>query len=85
MLRNLPIQFIIPAFPFKSRNTESKVLGVLPDKGEELALLTLNSFIDKVTPIYPKGAHLTIISDGRVFADDLDVKYENVSKYNAEL
>ena len=35
VLESEPIQMALPAFPFKSPNKKIKVLGRLPDKGEE--------------------------------------------------
>lgn len=57
----------LPAFPFKSPNTQSKVLGRLPDKGEEFAMAHLNGLCLAVKDIYPPGAKLTIVSDGLVY------------------
>jgi len=39
----------------------------LPDLGEELALARLNSLCKDIEQIYPKGAELTIATDGLVF------------------
>lgn len=54
----------LPAFPFKSANKVSKVLGSLPDKAEELALDRLNSMCVRIATLYPPGAKVTIVSDG---------------------
>ena len=62
-----PIRMCLPAFPFKSPNTQSKVLGRLPDKAEEFALAHLNGLCAAIGDIYPPGAELTIISDGLVY------------------
>lgn len=61
----------LPAFPFKSPNTQSKVLGKLPDKGEEFALAHLNGLCLAVKDIYEPGAELVIISDGLVYNGEL--------------
>lgn len=61
------IPMCLPAFPFKSPNKSSKVLGNLPDRAEELALAHLNGLCEAVRDIYPPGARLTIISDGLVY------------------
>ncbi|GMG02586.1 unnamed protein product [Aspergillus oryzae] len=61
------IQLILPAFPFKSPNRKNKVLGTLPDKGEETALSHLNGLCAAITDIYEPGAILTIASDGLVY------------------
>lgn len=61
------INMCLPAFPFKSPNSTTKVLGYLPDKSEEVALANLNGLCDAIKNIYPPGAELTIISDGLVY------------------
>jgi hypothetical protein len=65
---NLQLQFCLPAFPCKSSNPD-KVLGVYPDKGEEIALRRLHGFVQKIERIYPPGAKILIVSDGHVFSD----------------
>lgn len=62
-----PILMCLPAFPFKSPNTSSKVLGTLPDKAEEFALAHLNGLCSAIKDIYNPGARLMIISDGLVY------------------
>lgn len=62
-----PIRMCLPAFPFKSPNASSKVLGVLPDKAEEFALAHLNGLCAAIAHIYKPGARLMIISDGLVY------------------
>lgn len=65
--RSEPILMCLPAFPFKSPNASSKVLGVLPDKAEEFALAHLNGLCAAISHIYKPGASLRIISDGLVY------------------
>ncbi|KAJ5451648.1 Pyoverdine biosynthesis [Penicillium cf. griseofulvum] len=43
-----PIRMVLPAFPFKSPNASSKVLGNMPDFGEELALAHLNGLCQNI-------------------------------------
>lgn len=62
-----PILMCLPAFPFKSPNASSKVLGTLPDKAEEFALAHLNGLCAAIAHIYNPGARLMIISDGLVY------------------
>lgn len=61
------VEMCLPAFPFKSANKTYKVLGLLPDKADELALERLNSICERIKNIYPPGAVITIISDGLVY------------------
>lgn len=66
--KQAPISLTLPAFPFKSPNTEDKVLGVLPDKAEEVSLKHLQAFCDNIKDTYSPGAELTIVSDGIVYS-----------------
>ena len=61
------VDMCLPAFPFKSANKVSKVLGFLPDKAEELALDRLNTMCIRITDVYQPGAKVTLISDGLVY------------------
>lgn len=65
--RSEPILMCLPAFPFKSPNTSSKVLGTLPDKAEDFALAHLNGLCAAISHIYQHGARLCIVSDGLVY------------------
>lgn len=62
-----PIPLVLPAFPFKSPNSMDKVLGVLPDKAEEVSLYVLQGLCDKIGRVYKHGARLVIVSDGIVY------------------
>lgn len=64
---NQPILMCLPAFPFKSPNTRTKVLGRLPDKAEEFALAHLDGLCAAIKHEYAPGAQLMIISDGLVY------------------
>jgi pyoverdine/dityrosine biosynthesis protein Dit1/AcrR family transcriptional regulator len=79
--QGLPVQMILPAFPAKSPNRQ-KVLGELPDLGEEIALTFLQSLCDDIRQVYPPGAELIICADGRIFADLVQVSDAQVSAYN---
>jgi pyoverdine/dityrosine biosynthesis protein Dit1/AcrR family transcriptional regulator len=79
-----PVHLILPAFPAKSPNRQ-KVLGALPDLGEEIALTFLQSLCDDIRQVYPPGARLSICADGRVFADLVQVSDAEVSAYNDAL
>jgi hypothetical protein len=62
-----PIHMVLPAFPFKSANKVTKVLGPLPDKGEEEALRLLDGLCEEIRQIYSAGARICIVSDGLVY------------------
>ncbi|KAF2195908.1 putative pyoverdine/dityrosine biosynthesis protein [Zopfia rhizophila CBS 207.26] len=80
-----PVRMILPAFPMKSPNRKDKVLGRLPDFGEELALLHLNGLCDNIRDIYEPGAELLIQSDGLVYNDILGVSDADVWDYGESL
>ena len=79
--RRQPVHLILPAFPAKSPN-QRKVLGTLPDLGEEIALTTLQTLCHDIRQVYAPGARISICADGRVFADLVQVSDEDVSAYN---
>ncbi|GAB3638680.1 hypothetical protein GCM10027422_42700 [Hymenobacter arcticus] len=79
-----PIHLILPAFPAKSPNPH-KVLGKLPDLGEEIALTFLQSLCNDIRQVYAPGARISICADGRVFADLVQVSDAEVSAYNEVL
>ncbi|KAH8883577.1 putative pyoverdine/dityrosine biosynthesis protein [Thozetella sp. PMI_491] len=79
------IQMCLPAFPFKSPNSVSKVLGRLPDMAEEFALAHLNGLCAGIQDIYPPGAKLMLISDGLVYNDLLGVPDKDVWAYGEAL
>ncbi|KAF2127515.1 hypothetical protein P153DRAFT_424165 [Dothidotthia symphoricarpi CBS 119687] len=82
---NKPVCMFLPAFPFKSPNTEVKVLRGLPDKAEDLALAHLNGMCAAAQEIYDPGARLVIVSDGLVYNDLLEVPDHVVWEYGQEL
>jgi len=65
--KDAPIRMVLPAFPFKSPNRKGKVLGALPDLGEEIALASLQGFCNGIGQVYQHGAEITIASDGLVY------------------
>jgi hypothetical protein len=69
--RQEPIRMILPAFPFKSPNARDKVLGNMPDFGEELALSHLNGLCQNIADVYEPGANVYISSDGLVYNGEL--------------
>jgi hypothetical protein len=61
---NSIIPMVLPAFPMKSNNHMDKVLGGLPDLGEELALARLVNLCKDIKAVYPPGAMVVIVTDG---------------------
>ena len=76
-----PINMVVPAYPFKSPNHESKVLGPDPDVGERMSLQHLNSIGARIQQIYAPGGHVTVVSDGLCYNDLLGVSDEEVFDY----
>lgn len=79
--RQEPIRMILPAFPFKSPNAHSKVLGTMPDFGEELALAHLNGLCQNIGEVYAPGADVYISSDGLVY-NGKEMTNMNVHNYS---
>ena len=67
VIKNESVPMVLPAFPFKSPNRKDKVTGLLPDLGEELALMHLNGLCESIAEIYEPGANVVITSDGLVY------------------
>ncbi|KAI0097528.1 Pyoverdine/dityrosine biosynthesis protein-domain-containing protein [Nemania sp. FL0031] len=82
---NQPVHMILPAFPFKSPNKTTKVLGVLPDAGEEMALAHLNGLAIAIQDVYAPGAKVFIVSDGLMYNDILGVSDQEVWRYGRAL
>ncbi|KAK2798374.1 hypothetical protein FQN51_007774 [Onygenales sp. PD_10] len=79
------IPMVLPAFPFKSPNKSFKVLGYLPDKGEEVALAHLNGLCKSIGEVYNKGARIDIVSDGLMYNDLLGIPDDKVWAYGQAL
>ncbi|PHH65699.1 hypothetical protein CDD81_1785 [Ophiocordyceps australis] len=82
---NEPVRLLLPAFPFKSPNRTDKVLGALPDAGEEVALMHLNGMAAAIKDVYEPGAKVHVISDGLIYNDILGVDDEQVWDYGEAL
>lgn len=78
---NIPVSFVMLGFPFKSMNYRDKVLGKLPDEGEMASMLHFKTFLDNIKAIYPPGATITIVQDGYVFNDLMEVSDGTVEAY----
>ena len=64
--RGETIEFVFPAFPFKSPSNR-KVLGPLPDLGEEILLRRLDALARAIQEDYAPGAVIRVVSDGVVY------------------
>lgn len=79
--KNDPIQFAMLGLPFKSTNTRDKVLGELPDLGEELTVKNFEQFNIDIRSAYAPGINIVVASDGYVFNDILNVNDRIVEMY----
>lgn len=77
-----PVKFSMLGYPFKSINTVDKVLGDMPDLGEQKSIENFQYFADRIRHVYNPGALISIISDGFIFSDIIGVPDETVIKYN---
>lgn len=75
-----PLHAILPAFPCKSPSP-GKVLGRLPDMAERRSLIFLDELFQDIAALHAPGASLSICSDGRVFAECLDIPDVEISAY----
>lgn len=78
---NRTIEFVMLGFPFKSTNTRDKVISNVPDLGEKMSIDTFKSFTSEINAIYATGAKISIMSDGLIFNDVLEVDGKVVEAY----
>ena len=81
--QNEAVYMVLPAFPFKSPNKKTKVLGDLPDKGEEIALQHLDGLCKAIADVYPSGAKVFIVSDGLMYNGEVQ-RYKMCDRDNAD-
>ncbi|WP_175919180.1 L-tyrosine/L-tryptophan isonitrile synthase family protein [Burkholderia pyrrocinia] len=83
--RGQPIRLTLPGFPLKSPDRRGRVLGMLPDRGEQLALGYLDAFCETVRRFYAPGCVVDLFSDGLTFFDLLDVRRADANAYHRAL
>lgn len=81
VMENKPINFVMLGFPMKSPNNRDKVLGTMPDLAEEAAFQNFADFNNKIKSIYIPGVNISIVNDGYVFSDIMEVEDRTVSLY----
>ncbi|EFQ34127.1 pyoverdine/dityrosine biosynthesis protein [Colletotrichum graminicola] len=79
------IEMVLPAFPGKSKNTAEKVLGHLPDLGEEIALARLHDLCRQIKQLYEPGAKMIIATDGACYNDILEYTEDELWEYDSVL
>ncbi|KAJ5309110.1 hypothetical protein N7508_004489 [Penicillium antarcticum] len=82
---NRTIPLVLPAFPMKSNNRMEKVLGALPDLGEELGLARLVNLCGDIKAVYPPGAIVVIVTDGICYNDLTGISDAEVWDYGSRL
>jgi pyoverdine/dityrosine biosynthesis protein Dit1 len=80
-----PIKFMLPSFPFKSNNRRDKVMGVLPDEGELLALNYFDYLMQTIENVYPYGAEFYIFIDGFLYSHIVGVSDNVAENYVSKL
>ncbi|KAF1844291.1 uncharacterized protein K460DRAFT_245726, partial [Cucurbitaria berberidis CBS 394.84] len=80
-----PVLMTLPAFPCKSANRQNKVLGHLPDLGEELGLRRLHEMASDIGKVYAPGAFINIATDGVLFSDIIGITEEDCWEYGEAL
>lgn len=83
IVANRAIPMVLPAFPMKSNNRMDKVLGTLPDLGDELGLARLANLCRDIKAVYPPGAIVVIVTDGICYNGTirLSLPYPNTDGY----
>ncbi|MED1302217.1 hypothetical protein BK704_19470 [[Bacillus thuringiensis] serovar konkukian] len=66
ILKDAPLEFILPSFPFKVGNP-IKAMRNAPDMAEVLCLSRLYEICLVIQHVYPPGAKFIIISDGQIY------------------
>jgi pyoverdine/dityrosine biosynthesis protein Dit1 len=79
------VEMVLPGFPYKSINAKEKVLGKLPDLGEQVALARLESLRVAIADILSCPVKIIICSDGQVFNDLKGIANHDVQAYRAAL
>ncbi|KAF4761155.1 hypothetical protein HAV15_007315 [Penicillium sp. str.  len=82
---NRAIPMVLPAFPMKSNNRMDKVLGALPDLGDELGLARLVNLCRDIKAVYPPGAVVVVVTDGICYNDLTGISDEEVWEYGNRL
>jgi pyoverdine/dityrosine biosynthesis protein Dit1 len=79
--KNETVNFVMLGFPFKSTNRRDKVLGELPDLGEQLTIENFMGFNNEIKKVYSPGVNISIASDGYAFNNILGVTEREVERY----
>lgn len=84
--KKLPIQIILPAFPFKDQNPfRTNVSANHVDLGEILTLILMHSLALALFQVYPFGVEWIIISDGIAYSDIFGIPKNQAAEYQSHL
>jgi pyoverdine/dityrosine biosynthesis protein len=82
----LPLQFVLPAFPFKDQNPfRTAAPADHVDAGEVALLIRLHLLALAVWRVYPYGAEWLILSDGVAYAPIFGVPLQEARRYQMKL
>lgn len=81
VVQNKTIDFVMLGLPFKSTNDRDKVLGKVPDMGEQLTMRHFATFNKAVKEVYSPGVKFNVASDGYIFNELLEVTDKTVETY----
>ncbi len=84
MSKNEPVQVTISLFPCKIPN-RLKSAGVLPDLAEVASLARLSEIGRAVSFIYPPGAKVVVLTDGRRFEHIMNFDGEKIVRYQEQM
>lgn len=78
----LPIQFVLPAFPFKDQNPfRTCTEPAQPDMGEIALLLHLHSIALSISQIYSYGCSWVVLSDGTLYSHMFGIGPDEAKRY----
>jgi len=81
IIKQLPLKFLLPAFPCKSPNVDHKVFGASPDFVEVKAIESLLKTLRQLEIIYEHGAKIMLMSDYHTFDQYVGVSEDNYNVY----
>jgi pyoverdine/dityrosine biosynthesis protein Dit1 len=79
------LTLVLVGYPFKSTNTDLKVLSEKVDMGEFIGFLTLNHICQQIQTLYKPGAKVLIYSDGLAYTSLLDISESTYKSYQKDL
>ena len=82
----LPLQIVIPAFPFKDQNPfRTNASADHVDLGEIVTLIKMHSLALSLFQAYPFGVEWIIVSDGNAYSDIFHIEQDLTMRYQSHL